>query len=259
MSLNADLKYDYFEGMTSISAVIKSIMNQNSDRKIIKILYDKNRSVQKNRELKFLSHMARELDFSLVAADDSQINAVVSGNTHGGIVAVCSKRNFPSLNVNFLTNGDFYALIDGVEDPYNFGYSVRSLYAAGVDGIVLPERNWMEFSGTVARSSAGTSELANICFCNSLEAVKFFKDKGFEIICAGIRDSVSLYDHDFRKPLLLVVGGEKRGISSKIMSLSDVNVRIEYGREFMGSLPSASAISVIAFEISRQKSKAATN
>ena len=250
---SASISYDIFEGMTSISAVIKSITQNISDRKIIKIIYDRSRAEQKSRELKFLSHKAKELHFPLLAVDGDEINDICSGTTHGGIVAICSKRSFPELNVNFLTNGSFFVLIDGIEDPYNFGYSVRSLYAAGVDGIVLPERNWMEFAGTVSRSSAGTSELIGMCFSDTLEAVKFFKDKGFEIVCAGIRDSVSLYEHDFKNPILLVVGGEKRGISSRILQLSDVNVRIDYAREFMGSLPSASAISVIAFEIAHQR------
>jgi tRNA G18 (ribose-2'-O)-methylase SpoU len=111
----------------------------------------------------------------------------------------------------------------------------------------------MEFSGTVARCSAGTSELAEIFVHDSYDAVKTFKDNGFSIVCAGIRDSVSLYDYDFTKPVLLVVGGEKRGISRKILDMSDATVRIEYGREFMGSLPSASAVSVIAFEVARQR------
>ena len=246
-------QYDIFEGMTSVSAVIKSIKDGKSDRRIIKILYDKSRSVKKSRELKFLAHMSNELDFELLEVEKAEIDALSSGNTHGGIVAVCSKKSFPELNVNFLTNRNFYALIDGIEDPYNFGYSVRSLYAAGVDGILLPKRNWMEFSGVVSRSAAGTSELADIFFCDPVEAVNLFKSNGFQVVCAEIRDSVSVFDHDMTIPTLLVVGGEKRGISSKILSLSDANVRIDYGRDFLGSLPSASAISVIAFEIARQK------
>ena len=250
-----DTELDYFEGLTSISAVIKSIQNQTSDRIIHKILFDPSKAQKRFRELKFLHHASSQLGFELAEASADEIDTLTSGTTHGGFVAVCSKRNLPALNVNFLTNNNFFVLIDGLEDPYNFGYSVRSLYAAGVDGIILPERNWLEFSSTVARSSAGTSELANIYISDPTDAVKLFKDNGFEIVCAEIRDSVSIYEHSFDKPVLLVVGGEKRGISRKILDLADTNVRIEYGREFMGSLPSASAISVIAFEILRQRSK----
>ena len=248
-------KFDIFEGMTSISAVIKSIRDNSSDRVIDTVYFDKSRAAKKSHELKFLEHASIDLGFKLTDADTEFIDSMVSGNTHGGFVMLCLKRSFPNLDVNFLTNGNFYALIEGIEDPYNFGYSVRSLYAAGIDGIVLPERNWMEFSSTVARSSAGTSELANIAISDPFDAVNLFKNNGFEIVCAGIRDSVSLCDYDFSKPTLLVIGGEKRGISRRILDVSDVTVRIPYGRDFMGSLPSASAVSVMAFEISGKKNK----
>ena len=246
-------KYDIFEGMTSVSAVIKSVSQNTSDRVILAVLYDIEREDKKARELSFIKRCSHDMNFDVVPVCSDELSRLTSGDTHGGILSITTKRSFPDNFVNKLTNASFYALIDGIEDPYNFGYSVRSLYAAGVDGIILPERNWMEFAGTVARSSAGTSELSSICFCNSLEAVKAFKENGFEVVCAGIRDSVSIYEHDFTKPLLLVVGGEKRGISAQILDETDVTVRIDYAREFMGSLPSASAISVIAFEIARQR------
>ncbi len=247
-------KYDIFEGMTSISAVIKSIDTGSSNRKIFAVLYDESNAKQKIREIAFLKKCARSIGFEILSVKYELIDDLVSGNTHGGIIAICSKRVFTSDFAEKLLNTSFYVLIDGIEDPYNFAYSIRSLYAAGVDGILLPKRNWMDYSGIVARSSAGTSELANIFICDPLDAVKFFKDNGFKIVCASIRDSVSLYDYDFSTPVLLIVGGEKRGISRKLLDEADAYVRIDYGRDFMGSLPSASAISVIAFEIARQKS-----
>ena len=252
--INSISNYDVFEGMTSISAVIKSVISASSDRGIIAVLYDSSRADHKSRELGFLKRNASQIGFELVETSADIISSWTSGETHGGIVAITTKRTFSDNFVNYLTSGSFFALIEGIEDPYNFGYSIRSLYAAGADGIILPPRNWMEFSGTVARSSAGTSELSNIYVCDPETAIKVFKEHGFKVVCASIRDSVSIYDYDFNAPVLLIVGGEKRGISRKILDLSDANVRIEYGREFMGSLPSASAVSVIAFEIARQKS-----
>jgi hypothetical protein len=42
--------YDVFEGMTSISAVINSILNGSSDRRIIRVLFDAQRAAQKSRD-----------------------------------------------------------------------------------------------------------------------------------------------------------------------------------------------------------------
>ena len=59
---------------------------------------------------------------------------------------------------------------------------------------------------------------------------------------------------DLSTPLLFVVGGEKRGISRSLLDVCDLTVRIDYARPFKGSLPAASAVSVIAFEILSQNS-----
>ena len=168
-------------------------------------------------------------------------------STHGGIIALTTDRTYPTVSTENIAKSGFYALIDGVEDPYNFGYCVRSLYAAGADGLILPERNWMSASGVVAKSAAGTSELFDIYVDDLEDAVDKFKSCGYKVVCAEIRDSVSLYEADLTGPILFIIGGEKRGISSKLMAKADMNIRIDYERSFRGSLPTASAVSIIAF------------
>ena len=82
-----------------------------------------------------------------------------------------------------------------------------------------------------------------------------FRAAGYRILCAGIRDSVSLYEEPFSYPILLVIGGEKRGISRNILQKADRIVRIDYGREFRGSLSASASAAVMAFEIMRQNKK----
>ena len=130
-------------------------------------------------------------------------------------------------------------------------YAVRSLYASGADGVILTPRNWMGVAGVVARSSAGTSELINMFISTPENAVAIFKSKGYRVICAGIRDSVSIFDADLSKPIFVVLGGEKRGISRALLDMADSVVRIDYGTEFNGSLSTAAASAVFAFEIFR--------
>ena len=53
-------------------------------------------------------------------------------------------------------------------------------------------------------------------------------------------------------PILLIVGGEKRGISKGLLEKADKLIRINYSRDFGASLSSASATTIFAYEISRQ-------
>ena len=241
-----------FEGMTSISAVINS--PESNNRRITKVIYDKNKEKTKSKEISFLRHKADEMKFALSPVDSEEIDDITIGNSHGGIVAFCSERYINKLSVGIgdIKPDGFYVMLEGIEDPYNFGYSLRSLYAAGVDGVILNERNWMGAAGVVSRASAGASEMLDMFIASGEEAVRFFKMLGYKIVCAGIRDSVSIYDADMKKPIFLIIGGEKRGISSAVLKEADQIVRIDYASNFRGSLSAASSAAIIGFEIMHQ-------
>lgn len=244
-----------FEGMSSISALIKAIELGKNDRKILNIIIDSEKKEKKSREISFLKAKATTHKYNIQFAERSEIDSITVGSSHGGIIAQCTERTIPTLNTEIIKNNGVYFLLEGIEDPYNFGYSVRSLYAAGVDGVVLSPRNWMSAAGVVARSSAGASELIDMFVYEPVDAVDLFSKMGYQIVCAGIRDSVSLFDADLKKPLLVILGGEKRGISRAVLEKADKIVRIDYGSDFGGSLSTAAATAVFAFEILRNNPK----
>jgi 23S rRNA (guanosine2251-2'-O)-methyltransferase len=244
---------DILEGMTSISALLNA--GDENDRKIEKVLIDRAKRKSKAPQIGFLTAKSHELGFPVEFVDAEEIDRLAVGNTHGGILALCTARTIPTLTAKDIRPDRFYVYLEGIEDPYNFGYAIRSLYAAGVSGIILPPRNWMSAAGVVARASAGASESLPIFEAEGEDAVKLFREVGYSILCAGIRDSVSVFDEEFPYPVLLVVGGEKRGISRALLDSADRIVRIDYGRDFSGSLSAASAATVLAFEIYRQNRK----
>ncbi|MBE6617705.1 MAG: RNA methyltransferase [Ruminococcaceae bacterium] len=244
-----------FEGMTSIRSVIYAANGGISDRRIIRILVDSERCQSRGKELAWLRVKSRELGFSIEMTTADEIDALTTGNTHGGIVAECTERTIPELTDFEVKTGGFYVMIEGIEDPYNFGYALRSLYACGADGVVLSPRNWMSAAGVVCRSSAGASELLPVYISDGVSAADYFRDRGYKIACAGIRDSVSSFDADMTCPIFLIVGGEKRGISASLLEKADQIVRIDYGRDFGGSLSAASAASMLAYEVMRQNKK----
>ncbi len=245
---------DLFEGMTAISALLDPAVAAFNDRRVTTVFIDKTKLDKKAREVTFLRHKARELGFTVQEVKPEDLDALTSGKTHGGIVAVCTDRTIPLLEnaADAIRENGFYVLLEGIEDPYNFGYTLRSLYAAGADGVILPPRNWMGVSGLVARSSAGTSEKLPLFIAEPSSVIPFFRERGYRAACAEIRDSVDLWDADLSRPLLLVIGGEKRGISRAVLDAADLRVRIGYGADFRGSLSSAASAAVLAFEVLRQ-------
>lgn len=242
---------DIMEGMTSISAVIKAMERKSTLRKINTVYIDVSKKKSKAREIYFLEKKSKELNFSIEYVDSESISEFAVGNSHGGIIAFCTPREIATLTSQSIKDDGIYYLLEGVEDPYNFGYAVRSIYASGADGIILTPRNWMGVAGVVARSSAGTSEMIDMYVSEAEDAIEIFKEKGYTVACAGIRDSVSIFDAELKKPLFVILGGEKRGISRAVLDMADKIVRIDYGNEFNGSLSTAAAAAVFAFEIYR--------
>ena len=240
------------EGMTSISALLSAREAGINNRPIHEILFDSAKKEKKAREFGFLAAKCRMLDVPLSLVTAAEIDALASGNTHGGVVALCGERTLPVPTPENLPENGFLCLLEGIEDPYNFGYAVRSLYAAGVDAILVGERNWLSAAGVVARASAGASEALPMLAGDVNTALEAARARGYRVVCAGIRDAVSYLDADLSRPLVLVVGGEKRGISAGILASADAVVRIDYGRSFRGSLSTASAATVLGFEVLRQ-------
>ncbi len=239
------------EGMVSIRAVLSA----DNGRKIEEILYDKAKAESKMKEIAYLRRKGEELGFEVKAADSEEIDKKCIGTSHGGLIALCSERALPCLSEDDIS-GDFWVMLEGIEDPYNFGYCLRSLYAAGVNGIIVPPRNWMTAAGVVCRASAGASELFRIFVSDSAEAAKLFHRKGFAVLAADkTKDAVSIYDADIKRPLLLIVGGEKRGITHSALAECDKVVSLDYGRAFPAALSAASAASILAFEIFRRGRK----
>lgn len=144
-----------FEGIVSVRTLIANSLafaagNSGNDRKIKRVFCDSGRT-GKSREYAWIKHRGEELGFDVVMCSSEDIDCMTVGNTHGGLAAECTGRTIPGISADMIKPNGFYVMLEGIEDPYNFDYALRSLYAAGADGIILSERNWMTAAGIVCR------------------------------------------------------------------------------------------------------------
>ncbi len=239
------MKY-LLEGKISVKAALASPY-----REVVSIQID---NTKKDRDTSYIIKQAKKKNIDVSFVERESIDTLCEGKTHGGIIAYVSERSFQTLE-DIKNKTPFLAIVEGVEDPFNFGFVLRSLYAAGVDAILLSPRNWTSAATILAKSSAGASELLPMIIVEDMsEMIQQLKQKKIQIVCANRDDhAIQMYDYNFKQSVCICIGGEKRGLSKTILKESDQDVYIPYMNDFRNALSAASASTILAYEVLRQR------
>lgn len=240
------------EGIISITACIES-----GKRSVGTVYVDKDKYEKRDRKTTRFVSMLKKNNIAFKLCDRSFIDNITDGSTHGGFAAEVSERTYLDFSefVSGLKMGEYAVFLDGVEDPFNFGYSIRNLFAFGCRGFVIPQRNWMSAASTVAKASAGASEMCDLCTAPSDEkALEIIKESGVKTVCAGLSPtSVPLNEFECKDPFILFIGGEKRGISKTFFENADFVVNIPYANPLANySLPTASCAAIFGSYLSNK-------
>jgi len=240
-------EWAWLEGHISVAAAIQGGKRQ------VETVYIQPGKWQ--RDLWQLRAAAEAADIPVEPATAELLAAHATGQSHGGVLARVGPRRFtPLADLLALEVNPALVMLDGIEDPFNFGQAVRSLYAAGVTGLVVRERNWFSAAGIVTRASAGAAELIPTAVAATpAEAAQAAWSQGLRVACATRESSVSIYEADLSGPLFVLIGGEKRGVTRSFAAEADLRLRIPYQRAFGRSLGAAAAAAIIAFEMLRQR------
>ncbi|MFN8011798.1 MAG: 23S rRNA (guanosine(2251)-2'-O)-methyltransferase RlmB [Holophagaceae bacterium] len=113
--------------------------------------------------------------------------------------------------------------LDGITDPHNFGAILRTAAAAGVDGVVFPERRSAQVNEAVVRASAGTAgRVPLVRVVNLGRALEALKEAGAWVygLAAG-PGSRPLFGEAFDRATVLVLGAEGEGLHQKIAERCD--------------------------------------
>ena len=235
-----------FSGAISVKAALESGVRP------VKTLYvDRKKD---DRDVAYILRLARSKGVDVTLTDRETVERVAQNTSCGGICAEVGERTYATVKDLLSVQNPLLVLLEGVEDPYNFGEAVRSAYAAGATGLVVPSHTWAGAEDVVCRTSAGASERLSTVAADDLAPVlDELRAAGVRVLAADRRDAVSLYDADLTGPVLLCVGGRLRGLSRTVSDRTDRRVYIPYGRDFKNSLTAPSACAVLCFEALRQR------
>lgn len=147
----------------------------------------------------------------------------------------------------------FILLLDGIEDPHNFGAILRTAEAAGVHGVVIRKARQVPVTQTVQKVSTGASALVPVALVpNIAEAIRYLQDEAVTVFGVEI-DGKRLYNQaDYRGATAFVVGSEGKGLARLVKERCDEVVRLPM-RGRINSLNASVATGIILYEVLRQR------
>jgi len=145
-------------------------------------------------------------------------------------------------------------LLDGIEDPRNFGAILRTAYAAGVDAVLFRQRRQSPLTEVVFKTSAGCAALIDLYQVTSLDkTVRTLKQNGWWVTAAAPDPHAKSYsEFDWDRPTILILGAEGAGVSPLLLKRADLMVKIPLYRD-IDSLNVAAAAAVLLFEAAKSR------
>lgn len=202
---------------------------------------------------------AQNIPIKYVLADE--LNAMTKGRSHGGVAAICSEKPPFAAEKLFefcekLNEPALLLLLEGTEDAQNLGYTLRSAEALGAHAVLLKKHVWNFEGAAVSRASSGAFERLPLAQIENAEKELLpLKRLGIKFWGGIAGAKRTMFDAKMVTPVLLAIGGERRGLSGAMRELCDgvFHVPMKAGTS---SLSMSHAACLVLGEAMRQRREA---
>ena len=178
-------------------------------------------------------------------------------DNHQGIIAITSDFQYSTVDEILAVAKDagrehFILILDGVEDPHNFGSIIRVAECLGIDGIIIAKNRACPVTDTVSKVSAGAIEHMKIAKVTNINTeIERLKEAGVWVYACELGgedlDSANLTGN-----IAIVMGSEGKGVSRLTKELCDGVVTMQmYGR--VNSLNVSVATGIVLYEAVRKR------
>lgn len=202
-------------------------------------------------------NLANGLDAKIFIEPAARLVQLCHSSEHQGFLA--KMRDFPYTEPDEIFSDiqnkttPLYAILDSIQDPYNFGAIIRSAEVLGVDAIFIGDRDQVGVTSMVARSSSGAVNRVPIARVTDLcKLAEKLKTIGITVAGASEKAEKNCGDYDFTTPTAIILGNEGTGISPDLLDMCDCLISIEQ-QGSIGSLNVAAAAAIMFYEANRQR------
>ncbi|MEE2903556.1 MAG: 23S rRNA (guanosine(2251)-2'-O)-methyltransferase RlmB [Myxococcota bacterium] len=223
----------------------------------IEVLYT---ARKRNRSTDTLITAAQKAGARVESRNRDELTKLAGTDRHQGVVAFLESSGDARLVsvedlVQFadtLNEDPLILVLDQIQDPHNLGALLRTAYALGFHGAIIPDRRACQVTPAVVKVSAGAAIHLRIARVTNIKrALEKLKDRGVWCAAAVMNGEVAA-KVNLRGPLALVVGSEGDGVRRTVAETCDYLVSVPMSANF-DSLNASVAGGILMYETLRQR------
>ena len=211
------------------------------------------RDTQSIKISKILNY-AEELAIRVIYGSENDLWRMSRNNSNGTPDILCLVGRNPESSMDeVLSKGGLIWLLAGASYPVNIGFCIRTAEVSGADAVVIDAELNNQERSAAKRASMKAHRFLPLFWTSGVEFILKAREYGFRIISVEDIGDSTPWDVDMTGDVILVVGGERNGISENILKLSDDVIKIPMSG-FVPSFNLQAPLSYVAIEAQRQRS-----
>lgn len=196
-----------------------------------------------------LNHPAVK-DIDLIEVSGEIYEKIAHKEGPQGIGAI-ARQDWCTLDVLQINDNSLWVALDAVSDPGNLGTIMRTAEAVGANGIILLGDSTDPHDPTAVKASMGALFSLTLTQTNWTDFTKWVASHGITMVGTSDHAQADYQAVEYKRPLVLLMGSERHGLSSEMEAACNHMVRIPMkGRG--DSLNLAVATAVALYEIYNQ-------
>lgn len=200
-----------------------------------------------------ITALAREKGVKISYVDKSVLDKESIAGKHQGYIADVTDFIYCDVEDILASSAQpFVVVLDGINDPHNFGSILRTCECVGVTGVIIGKNRQVAVTDTVTRCSAGAVSHVKIARVTNINnAIKQLQQAGVWVYALDM-DGDEITNVNLKGAIAFVVGNEGSGISRLTRDLCDGVVSLKLKGK-VNSLNASVACGVALYEALRQR------
>ena len=199
--------------------------------------------------------LARENRIEVIEVNRKELDPYPA---HQGVALKVAPYKFRPLNEVLQKVAGVPLLIglDGVTDPRNLGAIIRSACAFGANAVVIPDRRAAGMTAVAWKASAGAAARTPVVQIKNMTAtIHDLQSEGYFVVGLDAGGDVALAEMAVAdEPLMIVIGGEGKGLSRLVRESCDLVVSIPMASS-MESLNASVAAAIALYSVAERRAK----